>query len=216
MPVDTMSASLLADLTGLRVSRETHQKLTHFVDLFEKWSKAMNLVANSTRDQMWHRHVADSLQLFKLSPDPKHWIDLGSGGGFPGVITAILLSEQSEGWVDLVESNHKKAGFLRTALMETGARGKVHAVRIDDAAKTLKHCDAISARALADLDLLFAYGEPWAIENSNLRFFLHKGRDYQSEVDNARGRWSFDLVIHPSVIEVDSVILEVGGLARSK
>ncbi|MBB4954772.1 16S rRNA (guanine527-N7)-methyltransferase [Agrobacterium vitis] len=153
--------------------------------------------------------------MFKLSPEPKNWIDLGSGGGFPGVITAILLSESGEGWVDLVESNHKKAGFLRTALMETGARGKVHAVRIEDAANTLETCDAISARALADLDLLFDYGAPWVAKNPNARFFLHKGRDYQTEVDNARGRWTFDLVIHPSVIEIDSVILEVGGLARS-
>lgn len=215
MPVDTMSASLLADLTGLRVSRETHQKLVHFVDLFDKWSRTMNLVANSTRDQVWRRHVADSVQLFKLSPEPKHWIDLGSGGGFPGVITAILLSEFNAGWVDLVESNHKKAGFLRTALMETGARGKVHALRIEDAANSLQSCNAISARALADLDLLFTYGAPWTARNPNARFFLHKGRDYQAEVDNARGRWVFDLVIHPSVIENDSVILEVGGLARS-
>lgn len=215
MPADTMSANLLADLTGLRVSRETHQKLIHFVDLFQKWSKTMNLVANSTRDQVWHRHVADSVQLFKLSPEPKHWIDLGSGGGFPGVITAILLSEFADGWVDLVESNHKKAGFLRTALMETGARGKVHPVRIDDAYKTLPHCDAVSARALADLDLLFDYSAPWAVENPKAKLFLHKGRDYLAEVEKARGRWAFDLVIHPSVIERDSVILEVGGLARS-
>lgn len=215
MPVDTMSASQLADLTGLRVSRETHQKLVHFVDLFDKWSRTMNLVANSTRDQVWHRHVADSVQLFKLSPEPKQWVDLGSGGGFPGVITAILMSELNEGWVDLVESNHKKSGFLRTALMETGARGKVHPLRIEDAANHLQNCDAISARALADLDLLFTYGAPWAARNPNLRFFLHKGRDYQTEIDNARGRWGFDLVIHPSVIENDSVILEVGGLARS-
>lgn len=215
MPVDTMSASLLADLTGLRVSRETHQKLSHFVDLFEKWSKTMNLVANSTRDQVWRRHVADSVQLFKLSPEPKHWIDLGSGGGFPGVITAILLSEQGDGWVDLVESNHKKAGFLRTALMETGARGKVHALRIEEAQDSLTQCEAISARALADLDLLFDYCAPWVAGNAAVKLFLHKGRDYRAEIDNARGRWAFDLVIHPSVIEIDSVILEVGGLARS-
>ncbi len=215
MPVDTMSASLLEALTGLRVSRETHQKLVHFVDLFEKWSRTMNLVANSTRDHVWHRHVADSVQLFKLSPEPKHWIDLGSGGGFPGVITAILLSEYGEGWVDLVESNHKKAGFLRTALMETEARGKVHPLRIEEASNRLETCDAISARALADLDLLFTYGAPWVERNRATKFFLHKGRDYQAEIDNARGRWAFDLVIHSSVIEKDSVILEVGGLARS-
>lgn len=216
MSVDAMSASLFQRLTGLRVSRETYEKLDHFVDLFGKWSKVINLVANSTKDQIWHRHVIDSAQLFKLRPNPQQWIDLGSGGGFPGVITAILLSEKSDGWVDLVESNNKKAAFLRTALMETGARGRVHPVRIGEAHKSLSDCDTISARALADLDLLFSYASPWAEKNKNLNFLLHKGRDYQSEVNNARDRWTFDLIIHPSVLEADSVILEVSGLARSK
>ena len=160
---------------------------------------------------MWLRHIADSAQIYKITPEPKRWIDLGSGGGFPGVITAILQTESGKGWVDLVESNHKKASFLRTALTETGARGSVHAIRIEDAAEKLRECDAISARALADLDQLLAFAEPWALRNPALRCYFHKGRDYQTEIDKARGRWAFDLVIHRSAIEPDSVILELAG-----
>ncbi|MFC3161710.1 16S rRNA (guanine(527)-N(7))-methyltransferase RsmG [Ciceribacter thiooxidans] len=209
-----MQESLLFDLIGLRVSRETLERLRHFAELFEKWSRTINLVAASTQSDMWTRHIADSAQIFALSPEPKQWVDLGSGGGFPGVITAILLAEAGAGWVHLVESNHKKAGFLRVALSETGARGSVHACRIEEAHRQIQHCDAISARALAVLDVLFDFAAPWVERNPDLHCFFHKGRDYQTEVDKAHGRWSFDLLQHQSAIETDSVILEIARLTR--
>ncbi|MCM2294394.1 16S rRNA (guanine(527)-N(7))-methyltransferase RsmG [Allorhizobium sp. BGMRC 0089] len=207
-----MSARHLESLTGLRVSRETFDRLCAFVELFEKWSKTINLVAASTQSQIWERHIVDSVQIFKLSPEPKQWIDLGSGGGFPGVVTAILLHETSSGWVDLVESNHKKAGFLRMALLQTGARGKVHSIRIEEAVQTLPAPDLISARALAELDKLLEFGFPWVEKNANLKFLLHKGRDYAAELAKARDRWRFDLVLHQSVLDEDSVILELSHL----
>ncbi|RCW20368.1 16S rRNA (guanine527-N7)-methyltransferase [Ciceribacter lividus] len=209
-----MQESLSLDIIGLRVSRETSERLSLFAELFRKWSRAINLVATSTKDDLWARHIADSAQVFALSPEPKQWVDLGSGGGFPGVITAILLAETGAGWVHLVESNHKKASFLRIALSETGARGSVHACRIEEAHSEIQHCDAISARALAALDTLLDFAEPWAERNPDLRYFFHKGRDYQSEVDKAHGRWSFDLLQHQSAIEADSVILEIAHLMR--
>ncbi|HCL65308.1 MAG TPA: 16S rRNA (guanine(527)-N(7))-methyltransferase RsmG [Rhizobium sp.] len=209
-----MSESPLFDLIGLRVSRETYDRLQRFEDLFRKWSSAINLVASSTKDAVWMRHIADSAQIFKLSPEPKQWVDLGSGGGFPGVITAILLAERGAGWVHLIESNHKKASFLRVALAETRARGSVHAFRIEEAPSKIERCDAISARALAELDQLLDLASPWMAANPNLRCFFHKGRDYEVEIEKARSRWQFDLVIHSSVIEADSVILEIAHLAH--
>lgn len=206
--------SLLPELHNLTVSRETLDRLTAFVALFQKWAKAINLVAPSTMEEVWQRHIADSAQIFALYPGPKTWVDLGSGGGFPGVITAILLSGQGDGWVHLVESNNKKASFLRTAIRETGARASVHAMRIEEASAEIPSCDALSARALADLDTLLAFGFPWAEQNPDLRFFLHKGRDYQKEVDKAVGRWEFDLVKHRSIIEQDSCVLEISNLSR--
>ncbi|MDE1994822.1 MAG: 16S rRNA (guanine(527)-N(7))-methyltransferase RsmG [Rhizobiaceae bacterium] len=197
------------ELNGVRVSRETQERLQHFASLFQKWAKTINLVAPSTIDDLWQRHIADSAQIFQLHPQPAQWVDLGSGGGFPGVITAILLAEQAEGHVDLVESNQKKAAFLRVCLRECEARGTIHAIRIEEASKTIADCDVISARALADLDMLLDYAASWAERNENLRLLLHKGRDYEREVAKARGRWEFDLVKHNSVVERDSVILEI-------
>ena len=209
-----MQKSPWVELNGLRVSRETLERLETFADLFSKWAKAINLVAPSTKDDLWRRHILDSLQIYQLCPGNHKWLDLGSGGGFPGVITAICLAEVGEGWVHLIESNHKKAAFLRTALLQTGGRGSVHAVRIEAAPAEVSECDVVSARALADLDLLLEYVEPWAISNKNLKALLHKGRDYAAEIDKARGRWHFDLVQHQSVIEQDSVILEITGINR--
>lgn len=200
--------------TAIDVSRETHERLDRFVALFEKWSRSINLVASSTHIELWDRHVRDSLQIYALSPDPATWVDLGSGGGFPGIITAICLAERREGWVHLVESNHKKASFLRAALIETGARGSVHPVRIETAPESLSDCDRVSARALADLDTLCGFVEPWALRNRELKAFFHKGRDYRREIENSRRRWNFDLVEHFSVVESDSVILEISGLKR--
>ncbi len=199
---------------GINVSRETLEKLERFASLFQKWASTINLVAPSTKADLWQRHIADSAQIFKIAPEPKHWIDLGSGGGFPGIITAILLTESERGRVDLVESNHKKASFLRAAISETGARAAVHPIRIEEAQEKLPDCDAISARALADLNQLLVFAEPWAMRNPSLRCFFHKGRDYQAEIDKARGPWDFDLVIHRSAIEADSVILEVSSVRR--
>ena len=201
-------------LSGLNVSRETMGRLDTFVALFQKWAKAINLVAPSTLSEAWNRHIVDSLQISALYPGPRNWVDLGSGGGFPGIVTGILLAETGGGWVHLVESNNKKAAFLRTAILETGARASVHAIRIEDAPAVIQHCDAISARALADLDLLMEFGLPWAERYPDLRFFLHKGRDYQREIDKALGRWRFDLVKHASIVEPDSVVLELSNLSR--
>lgn len=201
-------------INGQSVSRETQQRLEHFVELFKKWNAVTNLVAPSTLQDIWTRHIADSVQIFQLLPAPIRWADLGSGGGFPGVITAILLAETGGGWVNLVESNHKKAGFLRLALAETGARGSIHPVRIETAPEAVGTVDAISARALADLDTLLGYLHPWAATNEKLRALLNKGRDYEAELEKARGRWQFDLIKHQSSIDANSVVLEISNLHR--
>lgn len=204
--------SLPRAFNGQAVSRETAARLEHFAALFAKWAKAINLVAPSTLDDLWNRHIADSAQLFQLATRARIWVDLGSGGGFPGIITAILLAELGDGWVHLVESNNKKAAFLRTALAETGARGSVHPVRIESAPGLVPVCDALSARALAELDLLIEFAHPWAKKNDQLKAYFHKGRDYRAEIEKSRRRWEFDLVIHESAIERDSVVLEIGGI----
>ena len=199
-------------LNGQAVSRETVERLEAFAALFGKWAKSINLVAPSTLNALWERHIADSAQIYQLQPEPGTWLDLGSGGGFPGVITAILLAEQSAGWVHLVESNNKKAAFLRTALASTGARGSVHCLRIEDAPEIVTQVDYVSARALAELEALLGLIRPWTKRNAELKAYLHKGRDYGIEVENSRRRWDYDLIVHESVIEKSSVILEISGI----
>ncbi|MDA4845355.1 16S rRNA (guanine(527)-N(7))-methyltransferase RsmG [Hoeflea poritis] len=200
----------LTDL--IHVSRETLDRLDRFVALFTKWSRAINLVAPSTLDQLWERHVLDSAQLYALDPRPRKWLDLGSGGGFPGIVMAILMMETEIGSVDLVESNRKKAAFLQRAIAETGARGQVHTLRIEAASQQLAGYQAVSARALADLERLLGYAEPWLAAGAT--GYFHKGRDYRREIDEARRSWSFDLLEHESMIDADSVILQIYNLKR--
>jgi 16S rRNA (guanine(527)-N(7))-methyltransferase GidB len=209
-----MNQKQIEDAIGLTVSRETVDKLHRFVDYFLKWSSKINLIAPSTKDQLWTRHVLDSLQLGSVVSSTKQWIDLGSGGGFPGVIVAILMSDRSDGWVHLVESNHKKAAFLRAVLLETEARGTVHACRIEEVWEQGLEADVVSARALASLDQLLEYAEPWLTTKGKTRGIFQKGRDYATEIDKARDRWQFDLILHRSAVEADSVILEVSSLSR--
>lgn len=194
------------------VSRETLEDLFAFEALFRKWSKAINLASPSTLDQLWERHIIDSAQLFRLAPQAKRWLDLGSGGGFPGVILAILLKDSRDSKIDLVESNSKKAAFLRTAIGLASAPGSVHAERIDAVWKKITVPEIVTARALASLRDLFALAEPW-LTNGAVALF-QKGRDYRRELDETRDGWVFDLVEHKSAVDRDSVVLQISNLRR--
>src|SRR5712672_2846774 len=113
------------------VSRETTARLDRFVALLLQWQKTTNLIAPSTIPNLWTRHIADSLQLLDLAPDAKIWVDLGTGGGFPGLAIACALYGTPGRRVHLIESNAKKAAFLRAAVAETEAPAVVHGVRIE-------------------------------------------------------------------------------------
>src|SRR5471032_245645 len=114
------------------VSRETKGRLQRYVDLLLEWQAKTNLVAPSTLPNLWTRHISDSLQLLTLAPPAKIWVDLGSGGGFPGVVLACALAEIQGVMVHLVERNAKKAAFLREALRVTASPGMVHFSGIED------------------------------------------------------------------------------------
>ena len=133
------------------VSRETFEALQLYESHFRKWNAHINLASASTLDAFWDRHVLDSAQLFRLRGEGKHWVDLGSGGGLPGIVLSILCRDVSGSSVDLVESNRKKAGFLLNAISLCKGKGTVHARRIEDAVIHVKHPDIVTARALAPL-----------------------------------------------------------------
>ena len=193
------------------VSRETADDLIDFETLFKKWSKAINLASPNTLETLWERHILDSVQVFKLAPQAKQWLDLGSGGGFPGIVLAVML-KQTGGAIRLVESNGKKSAFLRNALAQFQAPGQVVNTRIESCYDLIQAPEIITARALASLDKLFELTEPWMTKGAKALF--QKGRDYQREVDESLINWKFDLIRHESAIEADSVILEISNLQR--
>ncbi|MDZ7601496.1 MAG: 16S rRNA (guanine(527)-N(7))-methyltransferase RsmG [Hoeflea sp.] len=196
------------------VSRETWDGLRAYTDLVRKWQPSINLVSPATLPILWERHILDSLQLFRLRPDPLTWIDMGSGAGFPGLVTGICLAELGAGWVHLVESNNKKAAFLRQVITATGARASVHPVRMETLQGQVGPIDAISARALASLTDLLGYAAPFAAENPALEMWFHKGLDYPGEVRSARDHWGFDLIEHPSLARDGSAILQISHLSK--
>ncbi|WP_395665269.1 16S rRNA (guanine(527)-N(7))-methyltransferase RsmG [Methylocella sp.] len=136
------------------------ERLRLYEALLRKWSRTINLVAASTLDDMWTRHFADSLQTSNAAPAARRWLDLGSGGGFPGLVTAIRYADDPAADVHLIESDQRKCAFLRTVSRETGARATIHCGRIEAVTPKLDaHFDAVSARALASLPKLLAYAE---------------------------------------------------------
>jgi 16S rRNA (guanine527-N7)-methyltransferase len=197
----------LAEAGLADVPRETLKRLTVFVRLVGKWQKAQNLVASSTLPDIWHRHVADSAQLVGLKPDAIRWLDLGSGGGFPGIVIAVLLADQLGAKVYLVESDRRKCAFLRTAVRETGAPAEIHEGRIEAIVTPGRFdVDVVTARAAAPLDRLLAWSAP--VIGAGAAGLFPKGRDFRREVMQAAAAWDFDLVEYPSRID-DGVILEI-------
>ncbi|MEJ2433969.1 MAG: 16S rRNA (guanine(527)-N(7))-methyltransferase RsmG, partial [Pseudolabrys sp.] len=137
------------------VSRETQERLEAFVALLLQWQGRINLIAPSTIANVWTRHVADSLQLVALAPQARVWVDFGSGGGFPGIPIACALADVPGAMVHLVESNGKKAAFLREAVRITQAPAKVHQARVENFGDSWPGpADAVTARALAPMKTL--------------------------------------------------------------
>ena len=201
----------LIDVAG-PVSRETFDDLEAFETMFRMWASRINLVASSTLDDVWDRHILDSAQLVPLAAKAKRWLDLGSGGGFPGLVIAFLLKHQQIGQIDLIESNRKKAGFLQAVVGQFSLPARVNARRIDEQINALGRPDVVTARALAPLPVLLELAFPWL--STGATGLLHKGRDYSREIQESSLLWQYDLVEHRSKVDAGSVILEITNLAR--
>ena len=195
------------------VSRETSERLDRYAALLTRWNAKINLVSRASLAELWSRHIIDSAQLFALRPERAgHWADLGSGGGFPGLVIAILAAEAApELRVTLVESDQRKAAFLATAARELDLRADVRAERIE----TLPPlgADVLSARALAPLDTLLGYAARHLAPAG--RALFPKGARAAEEIAEARRHWRFDLIRHPSKTAPDSSILEIGAIAHA-
>jgi 16S rRNA (guanine527-N7)-methyltransferase len=195
------------------VSRETLARLDRLVEFFLPWAQRTNLIARSTIPSIWTRHIADSLQLLPLAPDAKCWVDLGSGGGFPGLVIACALADEDSAAVHLVESVGKKATFLREAATHLGVHAFVHAVRIEDFVKNFRERpDIVTARALASLDDLLALAQP-LLQHGARGLFL-KGQDVGVELTKASKYWKIESELVPSKTNADSRVVVVRSVAR--
>ncbi|MGY8662099.1 16S rRNA (guanine(527)-N(7))-methyltransferase RsmG [Bradyrhizobium sp. UFLA05-109] len=210
----TLDSALAADkaaaLKLAPVSRETEERLDRYVALLREWQAKTNLVAPSTLSHLWTRHIADSLQLVSLAPSAKRWADLGSGGGFPGVVLACVMAEVPGASVHLVERIAKKAAFLREAIRVACAPGVVHLAEIgDNVDRITGPVDCVTARALAPLHQLIGFAEP--LVRSGAKALFPKGQDVEAELTEAAKYWTIRPKLHQSrtgdgwIVELDTI-----------
>lgn len=186
----------------LRVSRETLDRFESFGELLKRWQAKINLVGQGTLADMWRVHFLDSAQLWPLAPKgAKKWLDMGSGAGFPGLVLAILGAPE----MHLVESNQKKAAFLREAARITATNVVVHDERIENLAPF--PADVITSRALAKLDTLLQWAQPFA-HGQTVALFL-KGQDVDVELTETSKSWIIDVNRHHSGSDSRGVILRI-------
>ncbi len=194
--------------TKFGISRQTREKLETYEALLKRWQKTINLVAPSTLDEIWHRHFADSAQLWTLrAPNAKTWLDLGSGAGFPGLVLAIMAAETGGTRHILVESDSRKAAFLREVARETRVAVDILCMRIENAETHAKVgvADCVTARALAPLSRLIEIAAPY-FASSTTGMFL-KGREVTAEIEKAAQDWQFAFELIPSVTEEDGRVV---------
>lgn len=190
----------------------TRDRLHGYMRLLEKWNPSINLVARASLPDAWTRHFADSAQLFSYRPRlVRRWLDLGSGGGFPGLVVAILaLDEAPELKVELVESDQRKCVFLQAAAQSLGLTVTISRCRIE--ALTARSAHVISARALAQLKTLCHYAVP-NLAPGGVCLFL-KGAGVESELAEARASFRFSQEIFPSAVDGTGVVLRMADLAH--
>ncbi|QIB34035.1 16S rRNA (guanine(527)-N(7))-methyltransferase RsmG [Ancylobacter pratisalsi] len=204
--IDSAERARALDLVP--VSRETAERLDVIVALLEKWQRTINLVAPATLPQLWTRHVADSLQLVPLAGQVTRWVDLGSGGGFPGLVVAAALAEIPAADVTLVESDSRKAAFLREAARVAELPVTVVPARIEQvAAQLAPGVEVVSARALAPLSRLIELAHPFLAKGA-VGLFL-KGQDVDNELTESAKSWRISSRIAPSLTDRSGRILIV-------
>jgi 16S rRNA (guanine527-N7)-methyltransferase len=197
------------------VSDDALARLDKFAALLADWQRRINLIAPSTLPHLWTRHIADSLQLLPHAPTAKIWTDLGSGGGFPGIPLACALAQAPGAQVHLVESNSKKAAFLREAVRITGAPAVVHSERIENFGDSFDgKADVVTARALAPLKSLCDQALPLLAKGA-IGLFL-KGQDVEAELTEAAKYWTVEAEPKSSVTSRDGVIVVVRSLKPKK
>ena len=188
------------------VSRETQERLEVFAALLQKWNSRINLVSPKDMDRLWDRHILDSLQLVPLLQGHGRFIDMGSGGGFPGVVVGIATGVPGV----LIEADQRKATFLREAARATQADLTVVCSRLEQA--EVAPAPVVTARALAPLGKLLDWAFP-LLASGGVCLFL-KGQQASQEIREAEQAWRMDVQSFPSQTSSDGVILKVSHFNR--
>ena len=199
-------------LSETGVSRETMARLDTYARLLEKWTPAINLVSKDSIRDLWCRHFLDSAQLLKLPRVRRGlWVDLGSGGGFPGMVCAIMAAETAPDLrFTLIESDSRKAAFLRTVARETSMPIDVIADRIENIPPL--GANIVSARALAPLMLLLEHADRHLAADGQALFL--KGGSFRKEVEEALESWTFRREEYPSSTDGAGIVLSLGDIRR--
>ena len=194
------------------VSRETHERLIAYEALVRKWNAKINLVAPSTLPEFNSRHIQDSIQIFDHVQFPEgNWVDLGSGGGLPGIIISIY-AQKAPLTVSLVESDQRKSAFLRTVIRELSLQNvSILTGRIENVPPLA--ANFVSARALAPLSVLLSMVQRHMHQDGTAIFL--KGRSWKAECDEARKEWRFDVTSFPSKTDPDAAILKITGVSHA-
>lgn len=186
------------------VSRETWEKLAQYVALLTKWNQRINLVSRSDMAHIWPRHIIDSLQLIPFMEGVSEFMDMGSGGGLPAIVVACATDIP----VVMIESDARKAAFLREALRLLTLKGEVLHGRIENMAPHFERkVPLVTARALASLGQLLEWSHPF-LDRQGVCVFL-KGRNAEEEIEQARKKWSIEVELTPSLTSPDGVIVRV-------
>jgi 16S rRNA (guanine527-N7)-methyltransferase len=197
-------------LVARNVPRETFAQIDAFLAFLKEEATRQNLIAASTLDALWARHVVDSAQLMDHAGDWNEWLDLGAGAGFPGLIVAIL----GRGRVTLIESRAKRIAFLRDGARIAGVADRVEVIgsRVETAPR--RRYDVISARAFAPLPKLLELAEPFT--DKSTRFVLPKGRSAAEELAAVQASWQGRFGLVPSVTDSEAAIIVAEGVTPRK
>ena len=187
----------------MNVSRETAERLIRYGQLLTKWNRRLNLVSPDTIASLDTRHIADSEQLLRHAEADGRWIDLGSGGGLPAVVIAILRRNGRD--MILIESDRRKCEFLRTARRELALEYEILPERIETASPG--NAAIVSARALAPLPRLLELAVRHGTEGT--QYLFPKGQSWRSEIEAARKDWHFDVQTAPSETDPSAAILSI-------
>ena len=185
------------------VSRETSERLDRFVEHFLKWQRVVQLVAPSTLNKLWTRHIADSLQLLPDIESAQEVVDVGSGGGFPGLVLSIASPSKK---FHLIESDTRKASFLREAARISNSSAEVYAERVESVAKRISTAiHMVTARAFAPLPKLLELTEPFL--STGARAVFLKSQDIDDELTTAAKSWNVNYQLRNSLTDPRGRIL---------